>query len=95
MTLVRVACLRWPVEEGLCAKGHFGLDRSPVRLCTAYLRLIVLTMAEIKRRFILVTHRTQSQAHRLGWNLGGDGAMKPEHGGFTIALGLRRQAAAT
>jgi hypothetical protein len=33
MTLVRVACLRWPVEEGFeFGKGHFGLDHSQVLL---------------------------------------------------------------
>ncbi|MDX8048520.1 IS701 family transposase [Lentzea sp. BCCO 10_0798] len=33
MTLVRVACLRWPVEEGFeFGKDHFGLDHSQVRL---------------------------------------------------------------
>jgi SRSO17 transposase len=48
MTLVRVACLRWPVEEGFeFAKDHFGLDHSQVRLYTAYLRHIVLTMAAL------------------------------------------------
>jgi SRSO17 transposase len=109
MTLVRVACLRWPVEEGFeFGKDHFGLDHSQVRLYTAYLRHIVLTMAalavcavtaaqaktrapapilpttpdeqpppdpglialtvaEIKRLFILVTRRLQPQAHHLNW----------------------------
>ncbi|WP_443216892.1 transposase [Saccharothrix sp. ALI-22-I] len=46
MTLVRVACLRWPVEEDFgFGKDHFGLDHSQVRLYTALLRHIVLTMA--------------------------------------------------
>jgi hypothetical protein len=109
MTLVRVACLRWPVEEDFeFSKDHFGLDHSQVRLYTAYLRHIVLTMAalavcavtaaaaktrspapilpttpdeqppsdpglialsvaEIKRLFILVTRRLQPQAHHLAW----------------------------
>jgi hypothetical protein len=109
MTLVRVACLRWPVEEDFeFGKDHFGLDHSQVRLYTALVRhvvlvmaalavcavtaaqaktrapapilpttldeqppsdpgLVALTVAEIKRLFILVTRRLQSQAHHLGW----------------------------
>jgi SRSO17 transposase len=48
MTLVRVACLRWPVEEGFeFGKDHFGLDHSQVRLHTALLRHIVLTLAAL------------------------------------------------
>jgi SRSO17 transposase len=48
MTLVRVACLRWPVEEDFeFGKDHFGLDHSQVRLYTALLRHIVLTMAAL------------------------------------------------
>jgi SRSO17 transposase len=48
MTLVRVACLRWPVEEDFeFGKDHFGLDHSQVRLYTAYQRHIVLTMAAL------------------------------------------------
>lgn len=48
MTLVRVACLRWPVEEGFeFSKDHFGLDHSQVRLYTALLRHIVLTLAAL------------------------------------------------
>src|SRR5664279_1038598 len=44
-TLVRVACLRWPVEETFeCGKDHFGLDHCQVRLYTAVLRHIALTM---------------------------------------------------
>ena len=109
MTLVRVACLRWPVEEGFeFGKDHFGLDHSQVRLYTALLRhvvlamaalavcavtaaqakartpaltlptrsdeqppddpgLIALTVAEIKRLFILVTRKLHSEAHHLHW----------------------------
>jgi len=109
MTLVRVACLRWPVEEDFeFGKDHFGLDHSQVRLYTALLRhivlamaalavcavtaahartrapapilpaapdeqppldpgLIALTVAEIKRLFILATRRLQSEAHHLRW----------------------------
>jgi SRSO17 transposase len=109
MTLVRVACLRWPVEEDFeFGKDHFGLDHSQVRLYTALLRHIVLTMAalavcavtaaqartrapapilpitpedlppedpglialtvaEVKRLFILVTRRLLPQAHHLRW----------------------------
>ncbi|GAA3522985.1 IS701 family transposase [Amycolatopsis ultiminotia] len=109
MTLVRVACLRWPVEEGFeFGKDHFGLDHSQVRLYTALSRhivltlaalavcavtaaqartqtpapilpttpdqqppddpgLIALTVAEVKRLFMLVTHRVLPQAHHLHW----------------------------
>lgn len=109
MTLVRVACLRWPVEEGFeFGKDHFGLDHSQVRLYTALLRhivltltalavcavtaaqaktqaqqpilpttpddepphdpgLIALTVAEIKRLFLLVTRRLQPETHHLHW----------------------------
>ncbi|MER6009325.1 transposase [Streptomyces bluensis] len=48
MTLVRVACLRWPVEEGFeFGRDHFGLDHSQVRLYTALSRHIVLTLAAL------------------------------------------------
>ena len=48
MTLVRVARLRWPVEEGFeFGKDHFGLDHSQVRLYTALLRHILLTLAAL------------------------------------------------
>ncbi len=48
MTLVRVACLRWPVEEDFeFGKDQFGLDQSQVRLYTALFRHIVLTMAAL------------------------------------------------
>jgi len=109
MTLVRVACLRWPVEEGFeFGNDHFGLDHSQVRLYTALLRhivltlaalavcavtaaqaktrtptailpttpdqqppadpgLIALTVAEIKRLFILVTRRVLPETHHLHW----------------------------
>ena len=109
MTLVRVACLRWPVEEGFeFGKDHFGLDHSQVRLYTALSRhialtlaalaicavtatqakahtpaailpttpdeqppadpgLIALTVAEVKRLFILVTRRLLPPAHHLRW----------------------------
>jgi SRSO17 transposase len=109
MTLVRVACLRWPVEEGFeFGKDHFGLDHSQVRLYTALLRhivltlaalavcavtaaqaktrapapilpttpdepppadlgLIALTVAEVKRLFMLVTRRLQPETHHLHW----------------------------
>src|SRR5664279_1074551 len=47
-TLVRAACLRWPVEETFeCGKDHFGLDHCQVRLYTAVLRHIVLTIAAL------------------------------------------------
>jgi SRSO17 transposase len=109
MSLVRVACLRWPVEEGFeFGKDHFGLDHSQARLYTALLRhivlalaalavcaitaaqaktrapatilpvtqddpppadpgLIALTVAEIKRLFILVTRRLLPETHHLHW----------------------------
>lgn len=48
MTLVRVACLRWPAEEDFeFSKDHFGLDHSQVRLYTALLRHIVLVIAAL------------------------------------------------
>lgn len=48
MVLIAVACLRWPVEEGFeFGKDHFGLDHSQVRLYTALLRHVVLTMAAL------------------------------------------------
>jgi hypothetical protein len=107
--LVRVACLRWPVEEDFeFGKDHFGLDHSQVRLYTALARhlvltmaalavcavtaaqaktrapipilltspdddppadtgLIALTVAEIKRLFILITRRPHTDAHHLHW----------------------------
>lgn len=109
MSLVRVACLRWPVEEDFeFGKDHFGLDHSQVRLYTAYLRHVVLTMAalavcavtaaqakatapapilpstpddqppedlglialtvaEVKRLFMLVTRRLLPEVHHLRW----------------------------
>ncbi len=109
MTLVQVACLRWPVEEGFeFGKDHFGLDHSQVRHYTAVVRHIVLTMAglavcavtaaqarisapapilpdhpeeeppedlglialtvaEVKRLFVLVTRRLLPIAHHLHW----------------------------
>jgi DDE superfamily endonuclease len=58
MTLVRVACLRWPVEEDFeFGKDHFGLDHSPTRLYTALLRHIVLTIAA------LAVTATQARTH--------------------------------
>jgi SRSO17 transposase len=109
MTLVRVACLRWPVEEGFeFGKDHFGLDHCQVRLYTALLRhivltlaalavcavtaaqartrapapilpttpdeqppedlgLIALTVAEVKRLFLLVTRWLLPETHHLHW----------------------------
>jgi SRSO17 transposase len=47
-TLIRVACLRWPVEETFeFGKDHFGLDHCQARLYTAIGRHIVLTMAAL------------------------------------------------
>lgn len=108
-SLVRVACLRWPVEEGFeFSKDHFGLDHSQARRYTALLRhivltlaafavcavtaaqaktrapqpllpstpddappedpgLIALTVAEIKRLFILLTRRSLPETHHLHW----------------------------
>ncbi len=57
MTLVRVACLRWPVEEGFeFGKDHFGLDHSQVRLYTALLRHIVLTLAALAVCAVTAAH---------------------------------------
>jgi hypothetical protein len=48
MTLVRVAYLRWPVEEDFeFGKDHFGLDHSQVRLYTALTCHLVLSMAAL------------------------------------------------
>lgn len=48
MTLVRVACLRWPVEEDFeFSKDHFGLDHGQVRRYTALVRHTVLVMAAL------------------------------------------------
>jgi hypothetical protein len=111
MTLVRVACLRWPVEEDFeFGKDHFGLDHCQVRLYTALLRhivltlaalavcavtaaqartrapvpilpaspderppedlgLIALTVADVKRLFLLVIRRLQPETHHLHWGL--------------------------
>jgi len=47
-TLVRVAGMRWPVEEDFqTGKGHFGLDHSQVRLYHALLRHLALVMAAL------------------------------------------------
>jgi len=44
-TLIAIAGRRWPVEEDFqVGKDHFGLDHSQVRLYTALLRHLVLTM---------------------------------------------------
>lgn len=57
MTLVRVACLRWPVEEDFeFGKDHFGLDHSQVRRYTALLRHIVLTMAALAVCAVTAAH---------------------------------------
>ena len=46
--LVRVAGMRWQVEEDFrTGKDHFGLDHSQVRLYTALLRHITLTMTAL------------------------------------------------
>jgi len=48
MALVKVACLRWPVEEDFeFGKDHFGLDHSQARTYTALLRHTVLAMAAL------------------------------------------------
>jgi SRSO17 transposase len=47
-TLVRVAGMRWPVEEDFrTGKVHFGLDHSQVRLHHALLRHLALAMAAL------------------------------------------------
>jgi SRSO17 transposase len=46
--LVRIAGMRWPVEEDFqVGKDQFGLDHSQVRLYTALIRHLVLTMAAL------------------------------------------------
>jgi len=46
--LVRTAGMRWQVEEDFrTGKDHFGLDHSQVRLYTALLRHLTLTMAAL------------------------------------------------
>lgn len=46
--LVRVAGMRWPVEEDFrTSKDHFGLDHSQVRLYTALLRHLTLAAAAL------------------------------------------------
>ena len=46
--LVRVAGMRWPVEEDFrTGKDHFGLDHSQVRLYTSLLRHLTLTAAAL------------------------------------------------
>jgi SRSO17 transposase len=63
-TLIAVACLRWPVEEGFeFGKDHFGLDHSQVRLYTALRRHIVLTMAALAVCAVTAAHaRTRAPA---------------------------------
>jgi SRSO17 transposase len=57
MSLVRVACLRWPVEEGFeFGKDHFGLDHSQVRLYTALSRHIVLAIAALAVCAVTAAH---------------------------------------
>jgi SRSO17 transposase len=57
MTLVRVACLRWPVEEDFeFGKDHFGLDHSQVRRYTALARHLVLTMAALAVCAVTAAH---------------------------------------
>ena len=47
-TLVKVAGMRWPVEEDFqVGKDHFGLDHSQVRLHTALMRHLVLAMTAL------------------------------------------------
>jgi SRSO17 transposase len=47
-TLIKVAGMRWPVEEDFqTGKGHFGLDHSQVRLYPALRRHIVLVMVAL------------------------------------------------
>ncbi len=60
-TLVRVAGLRWPVEEDFqVGKDQFGLDHSQIRLYTALIRHLVLTMAALA--ICAVTAATARQA---------------------------------
>lgn len=64
MSLVRVACLRWPVEEDFeFGKDHFGLDHCQVRSYTALARHIVLTMAALAVCAATAAHaKTQAPA---------------------------------
>lgn len=60
-TLATVAGRRWPVEEDFqIGKDHFGLDHSQVRLYTALLRHLVLTMIALAA--CAVTAATMRQA---------------------------------
>ncbi len=65
MTLVRVACLRWPVEEGFeFGKDHLGLDHAQVRLYTALLRHIVLTLAALAVCAVTAAQAKPGRRHR-------------------------------
>lgn len=60
-TLVRVAGMRWPVEEDFqTGKSHFGLDHSQVRLYTALLRHLVLTTAMLAICAVTTAMRRQA-----------------------------------
>lgn len=66
MTLVQVACLRWPVQEDFeFGKDHFGLDHSQVRLYTALLRHIVLAMAVLAVCAVTATRATTRGSPRI------------------------------
>lgn len=59
--LVRVAGMRWPVEEDFqTGKGHFGLDHSQVRLYTALLRHLVLATAVLAICAVTAAMRRQA-----------------------------------
>jgi SRSO17 transposase len=59
--LVRVAGMRWPVEEDFqTGKGHFGLDHSQVRLHTALLRHLVLAIATLAICAVTAAMRKQA-----------------------------------
>jgi SRSO17 transposase len=60
-TLVRVAGMRWPVEEDFrTGKGDFGLDHSQVRLYTALTRHLVLCMAALAIGVVTATNMRQA-----------------------------------
>lgn len=66
MTLVRVTCLRWPVEKDFeFGNDHLGLDHSQVRLYTALLRHIVLVMAALAVCAVTAAQATTLRSPRI------------------------------
>lgn len=87
ITLVRVACLRWPVEEAFgVGKDHFGLDHSQVRLYTALARHLVLTMAALAACAVTAAQaKTRAPAPILPTSPDQDPPKDPGLIAFTIA----------